>query len=376
MEDYKKVVIFIIAFFLIIAGISLNLNKVLSKNNTEETKDDFNTNNNEIKTMGYDDELYVYASFYWYPLYPDPGENVIFYSSSYASNGDITSERWHFQDGQIAYGYMVTHTFEKEGSYRVTLDVDARGYDGDYDSDLSIRYVEVGADPFPKITYEPVDPSPGEKVTLDASGSIDLDGEIISYKWSVHPADDPVNTCDIGLGSKAYYTFQEQGIFTISLFIEDDKGNNNTIEENIVVSILKLGGFPDNSKVLSFEISNHGNFTANDVVWSIEINKYYPLGIRFRSIYQNDGTISKLNSDSSKEIEIEDIRRKFCKVELVVAAKADNAFEVNKSFYGLIFGKRIFLSENNFINPYAILKVSGLTLSTILFVMLMSRLYR
>ena len=372
----KKIVILSVTFCIVLGGLSPTINSIFIKDNNETFEDDDSINNSEYKKTNYDDHVTAHASFHWNPRYPDPGEKVTFYSTSHAYNGFISSERWEFDDGHKDYGHRTSHTFGQKGSYRVTLRVRAYGFHGGFGWDSSTRYVKVGADPFPKITCTPINPSPGEKVTLDGSKSNDPDGKITSYKWSYYDVEDPGNVTDIGSDEIIYYTWEKQGIYIVSLFLEDDKGNNNTIEKTIHVSILKLGGFPARSKGLSFEISNHGNFTVNNLNWNVEINKYSLLGTRSRRLYQKSGTISTLGPSTSEKIEIKGIRRAFCKIKLVVTAEADDAVEVSKSFYGLIFGKRIFLSEENFVNPYKVIMFTGLTIALILFMISIFSDYR
>jgi hypothetical protein len=368
LSKSKKIVILIVTGCLVLAGLSPTINSIFAKNNNETFTDDYYKINEGIKETGYDNNVIAFASFHWTPSYPDPGEKVTFYSNSYAYNGFITSERWDFHDEYTGHDNRPIRTYEKKGSYRVTLHVTAFGFYGGLDWDSSTRYVKVGADPFPKITCTPKNPSPGEQVTLDASNSNDPDGKIISYKWSYYKREDPENVIELGSDETISYTWEKQGIYIVSLFIEDDKGNNNTIEETIRVSILKLGGFPTRSRGLSFKITNHGKITANNLNWNVRIDKYGLIGSRSKPLYQKSKTIPTLGPSKSQKIEVKDIRRAFCKIKLVVTAKADNAVEVSKSFYGVVFLKRIYLSEENFANPYTCIVGFGLLLVFILLI--------
>ena len=100
------------------------------------------------------------------------------------------------------------------------------------------------------------------------------------------------------------------------------------------------------------------------------------LGIKSKRLYQKSSTISTLDPSTSKKIEIKDIRRAFCKIKLIVTAEADNAVEVSKSFYGLVFGKRIFLSEEDFVNPYSVIIFTGLVIALIVFMISIFSNYR
>jgi len=373
LSKSQKIVTLSITCCVILGGASPTINSTLIKDIDETFEDDYNEEIDEkYKTTGPpDDDVHAFASFSWKPRYPDPGEEVTFTSTSSAIDGHITSERWNFEGGHTVYGHTTTYTFEKKGSYKVALDVHAVGYGGsDWDTETS--YVKVGADPFPRITCTPKDPAPGQEVRLDASKSNDPDGEITSYKWSYYNSEDPGNVIDLGSDKVVYHTWDDQGVYNIVLFIEDDKGNNNTLEKTIRVSIIKLDGFPTRSRGINFEIINQGNITANNVRWNVEINRYIKTNIGPNSLYNESGGVYTLNPGNSETISLKNFRRRFRKIELVVTAKADNAVEVSKSFHGLIFGKHIYLSEENFVNPYSIIVISGLILAFILFVIFTS----
>ena len=65
---------------------------------------------------------------------------------------------------------------------------------------------------------------------------------------------------------------------------------------------------------LKFEISNHGDFTAKNIEYTVEINKYNLLGMKTRTLYQKSDTISSITSGSYQKIEIRTIKRAFCKI--------------------------------------------------------------
>jgi hypothetical protein len=137
----------------------------------------------------------------------------------------------------------------------------------------------------------------------------------------------------------------------VSLFTEDNKGNNNTLDLSITVSILKLSDFDTLSRDISFKIINSGNITAKNVKWNVEIFKVKLLGTKTKSLYQKDNTISALTPHSSKTIDLKDIRRKICRINVVITAEADNALKITKTFYGRIIGKFVYLTDEEMENP-------------------------
>ena len=306
------------------------------------------------------DDVNVIASFNWNPKYPDPAEEIEFVSNSYVTNGYITSYKWNFGNGTIKNGQIVRHTFNDKGRYKVTLTVTASGIGG-WDSSICIHYIDVGADPFPEFTFLPDNPSPNESVILNASKSYDPDGEIIYYNWSYYNINNPNKVINIGSTKIISYTWHNQGIYNVTLSIADDKGNVNKLVKTITVSILKIEEVKAEKRELKFNITNNGNITTENIKWTLEIIRTRVTLIKsFHYLYQKNDTIDNLNPNETENIMIDDIPRAFCKIKLVVTAESDNAVKVTKSFYGLVFGKYIYLSENNFINPYHILLAIGL----------------
>ena len=365
MKWRVAIVIIIAICFLLLGALSPEINSILLEDDNKPSDEDANIADSDIRKMGYDDDARAYVSFHWLPRYPDPGERITFYSDSYVNNGRIITERWDFNDGDRGYGPIVSHTYHKKGTYSVTLYIYSRGSEDGYDWDYITRHVQVGADPFPQIICTPKNPIPGEEVKLDATNSYDPDGGVASYKWSYYDVEDPANKTNIGSGVVLYHTWEKQGIYIVTLIIEDDLGNNNTIDETVSVSILRLDDFPRRSRGLNFRISNHGNFTAKNLKWTVQIKKYSLFGIRSRTIFEESNTMPSLKPANFEEIWISGIRRTFRKVTVDVAVSADNAVEVSETFYGLIFGKRIYLSERNFINPYKLLMIGGILIALI-----------
>ena len=361
----KKIAILSITCTVILGGVSPTVNSSFINDIDEKVEDD---TNKEYKTTEppYQNTV-AFASFYWEPNWPDLGEEVTFISTSTAYYGTIVSERWTFEDGHTVYAHSTKYIFKNKSSYKVTLDVYAVGPGGS-DWDTQISYVKVGADPFPRFTCTPEDPTPRKQVILNASKSNDPDGEIISYNWSYYNVEEPNNVTELGSDIVILHTWDDQGVYNIVLFVEDDRGNNNTLVKTIRVSIIKLDGFPTCSKGIHFEIINQGAIVADNVSWNVEITKYLRPNIGSYILYNESGSIDTIDFNNSETISRMDFKRRLCKFELIVTAKADNAVEVSKSFYGLFFGKYVYLSEEDFRNPYFTILVVGILLAFIFFV--------
>jgi plastocyanin len=374
----KIIVIIIVICCLVFGGLTPTFNSILINNDEDLTKNN-KENDEEIKKSSMDDDVWAIASLYWKPRYPDPGEEVTFHSTSHAMHGFTGIPSWRFHDGKTAQGSSATKTYEKKGSYKVTISVSAHGFGGGSDWDSATYYVPVGADPFPKIKCIPKDPSPGEKVKLDGSDSSDPDGSIISYNWSYYNVNSPGNVTNLGSEVVVYHTWSKQGTYIVSLFTEDDKGNNNTLELTIVVSILKLFYHDTLSRKITFKIGNYGNVTANNVKWDVEIFRESTLSFRSKSLYKKSSTILHLIPHASLEINLKDFRRRLCKIKLVISADADNAVKISKTFYGRIIGKFIYLKEEksrvSLINIYKLMIPLAISFSIISYMLFMLRFF-
>ncbi len=92
------------------------------------------------------------AVFTWEPQRPMPGDAVAFAASGSSPGIDEATYEWDFKDGNNAEGENVTHTFEEEGDYAVSLTITVPN--GDYDS--AVQSIVVGGTPEGSLneTYE------------------------------------------------------------------------------------------------------------------------------------------------------------------------------------------------------------------------------
>lgn len=132
------------------------------------------------------------------------------------STGDIEEYNWSSADKEET-GKNSTMTFETVGEYEIQLVViDAEG-NADTATD-TVMVLKKNTPPVADFSYT-VTPEKGPVpfiVSLDASNSIDEDGEISSYEWK---SSDGQETS----GKQAELTFPQQGEYTISLTVTDDQ---------------------------------------------------------------------------------------------------------------------------------------------------------
>jgi PKD repeat protein len=98
-------------------------------------------------------------------------------------DGRISRYFWDFGDGNTAMGARVDHTFNRAGTYTVTLRV-LDDSNSPCNEATATAIVSVNRPPIARISA-PAFAEPGETVVLDGSASEDPDGEITEYQWVI-----------------------------------------------------------------------------------------------------------------------------------------------------------------------------------------------
>ena len=86
---------------------------------------------------------------------------------------------------------------------------------------------------------------PGAMMSLDGTASIDSDGEVVTWFWTVH---------GVSLSGPVIDVLLPGGVHTIALTVIDDMGDSNTLENEVVLgsvnSVSELSGSLDGSTVI------------------------------------------------------------------------------------------------------------------------------
>jgi PKD repeat protein len=135
-------------------------------------------------------------------------------SLSHDVDGAIVNFTWIFGDGETGTGKVVDHAFAQNGSYNVTLVA------SDDDGAVSYKGVKVIVGNSPPVAIIDADLAhvrTWENVTLNASGSYDIDGNIATYMW------------DLGDGASVKgvnisYNWSDDGTYTVTLVVTDTAG--------------------------------------------------------------------------------------------------------------------------------------------------------
>jgi PKD repeat protein len=99
--------------------------------------------------------------------------------------------------------------------------------DNSYFDDL----LDVSGKPSASFTYSPSNPTTGESVSFDGTGSSDPDGSISSYSWDFQN-----DGTEDATGSTASHTYSSSGDYTAALTVTDDGGATDTSTQTVSVS--------------------------------------------------------------------------------------------------------------------------------------------
>jgi len=118
------------------------------------------------------------ANFTYTPIDIKTGEQVIFNSTSYDSDGYIVNWTWSFGDGNFAYEENATHTYWDDGTYTINLTVmDNSSLNASIEKIATVTNQDIP--PVADFTYTPIDIKTGEQVIFNST-SYDSDGYIVN----------------------------------------------------------------------------------------------------------------------------------------------------------------------------------------------------
>ena len=161
-------------------------------------------------------------------VFGDVGQAIRFNGlGSSDPDGSIVSYRWDFGDDAEAMGESPTHAYASAGSYTVTLTVtDDQGATAT--DTLTATVGSLNEAPIAEAGPDR-EVAAGEEVTLDGSGSADLDGAITSYVWDFGDGQSAV-------GATATHTWSDEGSYTVTLTVTDDQGAEGSDTATITVT--------------------------------------------------------------------------------------------------------------------------------------------
>ncbi len=174
---------------------------------------------------------------------PRAGEPILFLDESSDVDGAIEGRTWRFDDGAIAGGPSVLHTYRAAGTYIVSLEaVDSQGESATQTQSLVVRSQR----PHARFCWSPENPIPGDPIRFDASASHDADGRIERYRWDL----DGDGTDDHDHAEPIVdHAFPSAGERAIRLTVVDDAGERASVTRWLTVNLPPVAEF----EVSSFE---------------------------------------------------------------------------------------------------------------------------
>lgn len=174
------------------------------------------------------------VAFSYQPIVPESGSTVTFDGSdSTDPDGTIAEYIWEVTyDGEsieTARGETVEIQFDNTSTHTVSLTVvDEGGEKSTTQKELEIR----NQAPEAEIEIPTEEPIKDQAVILDGSSSIDNDGDVVNYQWTVQTATGEQKFT----GPTVEHRFAEPGEYKIQLTIKDDAGDTDTTTTQLEIS--------------------------------------------------------------------------------------------------------------------------------------------
>lgn len=146
-------------------------------------------------------------------------------SISLAQDGKITEYIWDFGDGTRGLGPIVSHTYRRGGTYRVSLEVYSdRGLSSRREALVQVKFTP----PVARFSYAPWRPGTGETIRFDAAASESPNGRIVEYRWAF-------GNGQWTRGETVEHVYRYGGAYPVTLTVIDEAGAQATSTQVIEV---------------------------------------------------------------------------------------------------------------------------------------------
>ena len=159
-----------------------------------------------------------------------PLETVSFNAGkSYDYDGQISMYIWRFSDGITKNGKLVKRQFKKSGIYTANLTVvdNSKVKNSTACDQIVIHVNHQPVAKAQKLIY-----TNNRNIILDASSSIDADGDVLKYIWNLGDGSNNL------AGVKVIHTYAKGGIYPAILTVDDNKGLSNSISKQTVKIVI------------------------------------------------------------------------------------------------------------------------------------------
>lgn len=153
------------------------------------------------------------------------GELIAFSSAgTFDPGADPLSYAWNFGDGMTSTEANPTHDYAAAGEYIVSLFVnDGRGGTA-FDQTRAV-ITRPNRVPTAVLNGTNFTRRLGESLTLDASDSFDLDGDTLSYAWTLGDG----TVTNTGTDPELVHTYTATGSYAGSLVVDDGQGGSDSL---------------------------------------------------------------------------------------------------------------------------------------------------
>jgi len=165
------------------------------------------------------------AAFEYSPETPELGETVHFDGSESSDpDGEVVSYTWYVDGDRVEQSEQFNRSFDREGSYNVTLVVTDNGRV----SASTSATVPVSEPPEASISSSPDAIGQNRTVTFDAGSSYDPDGSITTYQWTFSDG-------ETARGETVTRRFSTVGNHSVELTVVDDATLASRTNETVTV---------------------------------------------------------------------------------------------------------------------------------------------
>ncbi|MDQ7816570.1 MAG: PKD domain-containing protein [Melioribacteraceae bacterium] len=164
------------------------------------------------------------------PQIGEPQKKIKFSAErSFDKDGKIIEYSWLIDDLPVKKGKVIEHSFDKPGIHRVVLNVMD---DASVSNSITGDTLNIKINSSPLIVVQEIIETCDNVVTIDASGSIDPDGDQLTFYWQFPNSNRTKGSAVIT------HHFQEKGILPVMIYADDAMGLSNSItQKSITVKI-------------------------------------------------------------------------------------------------------------------------------------------
>ncbi len=224
------------------------------------------------------------------PIYTK--DTVQFTDKSSDPDGKVVAWSWDFGDGAKSTAQNPQHRYAHAGRYTVTLVVtDGQGAKS---TPITTTITVANTPPTAMFTTDPKQPRAGVEATIDASGSNDIDGNIVSYAWDFNGD----GVFDKTTGSpQVTYTFPVSGAAKVTLMVTDNDGSSDTYTKVVTVlpsvSVTRTIDtcLPGDKTIAGGKVKVTVTITANTTLNGLSLEETIPQSWSFTALNNGHATL-------------------------------------------------------------------------------------